>query len=88
MPKFRKKSVVIEALQVPAWNEEGAWHRLSAWLHRGDAHWRVSGTIAGLIIITLEGEMHAGPGDWIIRGVKGEFYPCRPSIFEATYEPA
>lgn len=40
-----------------------------------------------LFIPTLEGTMTASPGDWIIRGVKGEFYPCKPDIFEATYEP-
>lgn len=38
-------------------------------------------------IVTLEGEMHASPGDYVIRGVKGEFYPCKPDIFAATYEP-
>jgi hypothetical protein len=49
---------------------------------------------AGLTVVpdlftiqTLEGLMAAGPGDWIIRGVKGEFYPCKPDIFEQTYEP-
>ena len=41
-----------------------------------------------LYIGTLEGEMMAGPGDWIIRGVKGEIYPCKPDIFAATYETA
>jgi len=39
-------------------------------------------------IETLEGRMMATPGDWIIKGVNGEFYPCKPDIFEATYEPA
>lgn len=39
-----------------------------------------------LIIHTLEGDHHASVGDWIIRGVKGEFYPCKPDIFEQTYE--
>jgi hypothetical protein len=38
-------------------------------------------------IITLEGIMEASPGDWVIRGVKGELYPCKPDIFEATYDP-
>lgn len=38
-------------------------------------------------IKTLEGVMTADKGDWIIKGVKGEFYPCKPDIFEATYEP-
>ena len=41
-----------------------------------------------LLIKTPEGTMRADPGDWIIRGVKGEIYPCKPDIFEATYEPA
>jgi hypothetical protein len=41
-----------------------------------------------LFISTLEGEMRADPGDWIIKGVKGEFYPCKPDIFWASYEPA
>jgi hypothetical protein len=36
----------------------------------------------------MEGVMKASPGDWIIKGVKGEFYPCKPDIFAATYEPA
>ena len=39
-----------------------------------------------VLIDTLEGTMRANPGDWIIRGVKGEFYPCKSDIFEATYE--
>lgn len=40
-----------------------------------------------ILIPTLEGEMRAGPGDWIIKGVKGEFYPCKPDVFAAVYEP-
>jgi len=40
-----------------------------------------------IAIRTLEGTMNANPGDWIIQGVQGEFYPCKPDIFEATYEP-
>lgn len=39
-------------------------------------------------IVTLEGVMHADVGDWIITGVKGEMYPCKPDVFEKTYEPA
>lgn len=41
-----------------------------------------------MVITTLEGAMEAMPGDYIIKGVKGEFYPCKPDIFAATYEPA
>ena len=40
----------------------------------------------GVFIYTLEGTMAAVPGDWIIRGVQGEFYPCKPDIFDATYD--
>ena len=45
-------------------------------------------TTVAVDIETLEGTMRAEPGDWIITGVKGERYPCKPDIFEATYEPA
>ena len=41
-----------------------------------------------LVIVTLEGDMTASLGDWIIKGVQGEFYPCKPDIFQATYEEA
>lgn len=44
------------------------------------------GSYGGIEIETLEGTMRAEPGDWIIRGVKGELYPCKPDIFEQTYE--
>lgn len=40
----------------------------------------------GLMIRTLEGDHHVSPGDWVIQGVKGEFYPCKPDIFEVTYD--
>jgi hypothetical protein len=77
MPKFRKKPVVIEALQ---WTGENAAEvtafRGGACLFDAD----------GPIIETLEGNMKAMPYDWIIKGVKGEFYPCKPDIFAATYE--
>ena len=60
MPKFRKKPVVVEAVQLDTYR----------------------------IIHTLEGDMAGHPGDWLITGVKGEQYPCKPEIFDATYEPA
>ena len=83
MAKFRKKPVVIEAVQVTNSTFDAP--------HPNAEH------IAGLQynpvlrcvhIKTLEGEMRADMGDWIITGVKGEHYPCKPDIFEATYEPA
>lgn len=86
MPQFRKKPVVIEALQFDMpydWLGE-PWR---SFLHPTDAGkvYQVSET--RLAIETLEGKMFAEKGDWIIRGVKGELYPCKPDIFAATYEP-
>lgn len=78
MPRFRKKPVVIEAIQ---WTGGNAVTLLD-WI---GPHARQEG--ATLIIATLEGDHEASLGDWIIKGVKGEFYPCKPDIFTATYEP-
>jgi hypothetical protein len=81
--KYRKKPVVVEAVQwTGEWlTQAGAW--VNSEILKGE--YRVQGIY--LYIHTLEGEMRAEPGDWIIKGVKGEFYPCKPDIFEATYEP-
>lgn len=81
MPKFRKKPVVIEAVQ---WTGENIHVVLDFMRWRNAEH----DTVRGLTIRTLEGTHHASPGDWIIKGVQGEFYPCKPDIFAATYEPA
>lgn len=87
MPKFRKKPVVIEARQFDG-TKESANHIL-AWIgsHGANAK-RADNTEPdeGIVIATLEGNMIAIPGDWIIMGVKGEFYPCKPEIFKTTYE--
>ena len=76
--RYRKKPVVIEAWR----NVKGAvrpdWLKGPGVAFAGDV----------VIITTLEGVQNANPGDWIIRGVKGELYPCKPEIFEVTYEPA
>jgi hypothetical protein len=81
MAKFRKKPVVIEAVQFTEANiKSGALDHIPMNLGIGpEGHF---GTIG-----TLEGEMRASLGDWIIQGVNGEFYPCKPDIFEKTYEP-
>ena len=84
--KFRKKPVVIDAVQfkdgnfapvLAAFPEAKEWKGWLAAPHR----WCLD-------IPTLEGVMTAQDGDWIIKGIKGECYPCKPDIFEATYEPA
>ena len=78
--KYRKKPVIIEAVQ---W-KNGNFDEIEKFVG-GDAEFRKG---IGLVVATLEGPLHASEGDWIIKGVKGEFYPCKPDIFEVTYEPA
>jgi hypothetical protein len=79
--KYRKKPVVIEAIQWTGGNSEEIYSKFpecfnSIIIYHNDA----------LIIKTLEGNMTANDGDYIIKGIKGEFYPCREDIFLATYE--
>ena len=76
--KFRKKPVVIEAIQ---WTGQNC-KEISELMHSSNT---VSPNVS-IIIPTLEGEHEARIGDWIIKGVRGEFYPCKPDIFELTYE--
>lgn len=87
--KFRKKPVVIDAMPVKdvLLCARNSWRNLPKWLadcyEKGDIIFydnRVS-------IQTLEGIMVGGLEDWIIKGIKGELYPCKPDIFEASYEP-
>lgn len=92
MPLFRKKPVVIEAYEFQ--NRVGHDTRPD-WIKEAVADGRIvphnasaRGVPMHLTISTLEGEMRADLGDWIIKGVKGELYPCKPDIFAATYEPA
>jgi hypothetical protein len=83
---FRKKPVVIEAMQLDGKTVDVAkWLTSYGQVFNADTH-PFDSKQDFLRIPTLEGEMTASPGDWIIRGVQGEFYPCKPDIFEATYE--
>jgi len=79
MAKYRKKPVVVEAIQFTGKNRkeivEFVGKSFIEWTH----HLEIG-------IETLEGDMKAKPNDWIIKGIKGEFYPCKPDIFEQTYE--
>lgn len=85
----RKLPVTIEA-----WQWDGTAEAASpiiAWICANGGKVPVSGyAVKGYVlkIGTLEGDHDVTPGDWIIRGVAGEFYPCKPEIFAATYEPA
>lgn len=80
MSKFRKKPVIIEAVQFDGTDESCDW--LLPQLVSGV----ISRSCNKLYIKTLEGVMEASLGDWIIKGVNGEFYPCKPDIFDKTYE--
>jgi hypothetical protein len=82
MMKFRKKPVVIDAFQ---WVPNGPVDAVPLWFTSRSC-WDITAGV--LTIRTLEGDMTVGAGDWIIRGVKGELYPCKPDIFAATYDPA
>ena len=86
MPKFRKKPVVIEAFQ---WLIEMGECNGVKMLPPVVSDGRSNGMVwpERYIIETLEGQMTVSPGDWIITGVNGEKYPCKPDIFEKTYEP-
>lgn len=103
MPKFRKKPIVIEAVQ---WFEPGHPQHDSSmlvkrkgnqvdppdYLKDGDLYLAFKGGMPNIggedvfMIRTLEGPLKVSSGDWIITGVKGERYPCKPDIFAATYE--
>lgn len=87
MSKFRKKPVVIEAEHFFSDMEAP---RICAWIEANGGkatYGQEDKKGVELLISTLEGVMTASVGDFIIRGVKGEFYPCKPDIFAATYEP-
>lgn len=80
--KFRKKPVEIEAMRVAS-----PYSAVTAWCGGQVLKGGISGNkVVGIFIDTLEGTMRAEIGDWIIRGVQGEFYPCKPDIFAQTYD--
>lgn len=76
MPKFRKRPVVIEAEQWFAGQDPETYPECVVWDYE----------VKGYTIVTLEGVMRVSDGDWVITGVHGEKYPCKPDIFEKTYE--
>ena len=86
MPRYRKKPVAVEAWQVTPRIAPPAWV-VGAMMCRPPVV-VAAPPGGGLEIRTLEGVMRADEGDWIIQGVRGELYPCKPGIFSETYEPA
>lgn len=85
MAKYRKKPVVVEAKRFTGYNST----EVESWMIGHDARDCFGVKNGGRIVLitTLEGVMEAHPGDYIIRGVKGEFYPIKAEIFRETYEP-
>jgi hypothetical protein len=77
--RYRKKPVVIDAIRWTGENRD----EVESW---SGGQVRCEGARA--VVDTLEGELRGDVGDWIIRGVQGEYYPCKNEIFVATYEPA
>lgn len=89
--KFKKKPIVIEAFQWPSEDPPSWWHEaltLDSY-KTGNAreYLNLPGHTPHARIKTLEGIHRANEGDWIIQGIQGELYPCKPDIFEATYDP-
>lgn len=89
--KYRKKPVEIEAMQVL--DDLQVHEAICRWAAKDIPQGKIFPVVMSafdshLIIHTLEGTMRANLGDFIIKGVQGEFYPCKPDIFEATYEEA
>lgn len=82
MGKYRKKPVVIEAVY---WDGNRT-SEVTDWIGKGLENNTIIRIGDDVIITTLEGQMKASPGDYIIKGVNGEIYPCKPDIFEKTYD--
>jgi hypothetical protein len=86
--KWRKKPIVIEAAQVPPVDAFDDRLSFQDWINPRRGGRTTTWVGDKLSIETLEGTMMADVGDYVICGVQGELYPCKPDIFEATYEPA
>lgn len=91
MPKYRKKPVVVEAIQWTGSNLEEIRNFVGSdlieeYVELFDIKRTLKEMLVDIAIDTLEGTMRVDYGDYIIKGVKGEFYPCKPDIFLATYE--
>ena len=85
--RFRKKPVIIEAIQYTPHSNCGEVAKFIGLESEAACFDCANPSVPdGFIIPTLEGDMEASPGDWIIKGIAGEFYPCKPDIFEASYE--
>ena len=96
--RFVKRPVAIEAVRFPEDAASAQVMGICAWMNECGYPWLKEGAAADkgiyrdpadghLVIRTLEGDMKVSPGDWIIKGVRAELYPCKPDVFETTYAP-
>lgn len=86
---FRKRAVTVEARRINAEDWDSV-QDIASWANAEVVDidmFRSQHDNAVMVILTMEGPMYAEDGDWIIRGVVGEFYPCKNDVFEASYEP-
>jgi len=83
MVKYRKKPVIVEAMQFTDKTKDQVFCWIAGTQHYADSDEKGEPV---LVIGTLEGDHTARVGDWIVKGVKGEYYPCKPDIFDMTYE--
>jgi len=86
MAKYRKKPLVVEAVRLAGENEDASQDVIDWLAHDSRSLRWESDRDGGIAIHTLEGVMRADPGDYVIQGVIGELYPCKPAIFESTYD--
>lgn len=86
--KFKKKPVEIEAVRVSDLLKAAAsnWKELPTWVRTSYEQGDIVFGSGRIFIHTSEGEVQAEIGDWVIRGVRGEIYPCKPDVFSMTYE--
>lgn len=93
MAMYRKRPVIVEATQFEWKDGQGvpdiAGVKFEEWrsVEVATGYKKMAPVVSTAYIETLEGKLHVTRGDWIIRGIKGETYPCKPDIFAATYEP-
>ncbi len=79
--RFRKKPVEIKAVQITPGNDE----KMLEFMAETKCPFEIVGYYE-MVIHTLEGDMHLSTDDWLIQGLAGEFYPCKPDIFQSSYE--
>jgi len=89
MMRYRKRPVEVDAVparEIMAAAAGGDWGALPDWIREAYESGRIVCTVDAVLIGTLEGEMRGEPADLIVRGIRGELYPCKPDIFADSYE--